>query len=212
MIYEFPEPATPIRQGDIFRNLPRVDLSLAELSIINQRNEPEVVTWEAIREEPGPISAIAALRSVWAIVITQDCDTIRAPDISLCEIKPLFDVVTVQAPTTSKRWSDLLRRQAVANLKWFYLPPDPGIGFAERMAVDFLVTLRVSRSELEHSRHLRRGRLNATADEHFRERLAEFFRRYPYNEWYPFTKEEFEAYRAGYPDEAALIQPYPYQL
>jgi len=97
------------------------------------------------------------------------------------------------------------------NLKWFYLPPDPTIGFMDRMAVDFLSTLRVSRGDLENARHLRRGRLNTVADEHFRERLAEFFRRYPYNEWYAFNKQEFEAYRTGHPQEQELIVPYDYQ-
>jgi len=79
------------------------------------------------------------------------------------------------------------------------------------MAVDFLSTLRIPREDLENLRHLRRGRLNSTADEHFRERVAEFFRRYAYNEWYPFSKDEFEAYKQGHPEEASIILPYPYQ-
>ena len=211
MIYEVPEPAAPIRQGDIFEGVPRIDLSIAQLSILNEKNEPEIVAWEAIRRQAGPITAVTALRSVRAIVITQDCDTVRAPDISLCEIRPFFDVNKVSPPGNAKRWGDLLSRQAIANLKWFYLPPDPNVGFGERMAVDFLATLRVSRVELEAARHMRRGRLNATADEHFRERLSEFFRRYPYNEWYPFTKDEFAAYREARREEAELIKPYPYQ-
>jgi hypothetical protein len=98
------------------------------------------------------------------------------------------------------------------NLKWFYLPPDQTMGFTDRRAVDFLATLRVARQDLESARHLRRGRLNDVADEHFRERLAEFFRRYPYNEWYPFTKEEFDAYRRSMgPEETESIRPYDHQ-
>jgi len=75
------------------------------------------------------------------------------------------------------------------------------------MAVDFTVTLRVPRAELEELRSLRRGRLNPVADEHFRERIAEFFRRYPYDEWYPLNQEELEAYRREYPD----TPPFPWQ-
>ena len=40
----------------------------------------------------------------------------------------------------------------------------------------------------------------AEADEHFRERLAEFFRRYPYDEWYPLEKAEFAEYKKSYPE------------
>lgn len=212
MIYEFPEEMAPIRQGDIFKGIPRVDISLREMSIVNERNEPEAVAWEAIRSDRETITALVGLKSVWAIVITQDCDTIRSPDITLCEVKPFFEVVRVGPPTTAKAWVNLLRRQAMTNLKWFYLPPDERIGFPERMAADYLTTIRVPREDLEDRRYLRTGRLNSHADEHFRERLAEFFRRYPYNEWYPFNKDEFEAYRADNPQEAPGILPYDHQV
>ncbi len=211
MIYELPLETAPIRQGDIFETMPRVDLSLTEISIVSATNEPEAVTWDVVRGSAEPVAAVVGVRPVWAIVITQDCDTIRAPDITLCEIKPFRDVLRVRLPTTPRGWTELLRKQAVQNLKWFYLPQDPTVGFTDRMAVDFLATLRVARVDLEAARYLRRGRLNDVADEHFRERLAEFFRRYPYNEWYSFTKDEFDAYRAGNPQEAHLIHPYDYQ-
>ena len=53
------------------------------------------------------------------------------------------------------------------------------------------------------------ARLNDLADEHFRERLAEYFRRYPYDEWYPLDKAELEEYRRSKPEP---IQPYPWQV
>jgi hypothetical protein len=212
MIYDFPVATAAIRQGDIFETIPRIDLSFGDLSIVNESNESEAVTWDAVRQSSKALTAVVGLRAVWAIVITQDCDTIRAPDDTLCEIKPFTSVVRGNVPSTEKKWTDYLRTQSVHNLKWFYLPADPAVGFADRMAVDFLATLRVTRPDLEASRHLRRGRLKGYADEHFRERLAEFFRRYPYNEWYPFTKGEFEAYRAAAePKEAERILPYDHQ-
>ncbi len=70
-----------------------------------------------------------------------------------------------------------------------------------------MVTLRVPRAELEEVRYLRKGRLNNVADEHFRERIGEFFRRYPYDEWYPLDQDEMEAYIKEYPD----IRPFPWQ-
>lgn len=212
MIYQFPAATEAIRQGDIFETVPRLDLSFADLSIVNENNETEAVTWDDVRGVAAPITAVVGLRAVWAIVITQDCDTVRAPDVTLCEIKPLPSVIRVALPATPEKWVNFLKRQATQNLKWFYLPEDPTIGFTGRMGVDFLATLRVARQDLEDARHLRRGRLNAVADEHFRERLAEFFRRYPYNEWYPFTKAEFDAYRrSAEPEEAASILPYDHQ-
>ena len=72
------------------------------------------------------------------------------------------------------------------------------------MAVDFLVTLRVPREDLEKLRSLRRGRLNAVADEHFRERIGEFFRRYPYDEWYALDEQEMSEYKKEYLDTEAF--------
>lgn len=211
MIYNFPDPAEPIRQGDIFSGIPKASLSLTRISILTPENEPQAAEWDDLRRNADPITAIVGITPVSAIVITQDCDTVRASDISLCEIKTFRDVLKVSSPTTPKAWADHLRRQATINLKWFYLPPDGPIGFSDRMAVDFQSVLRVPRNELDGARHLRLGRLNQVADEHFRERLAEYFRRYPYDEWYPFNKAEFDAYRAGYPDETDIILPYGHQ-
>ncbi len=56
-------------------------------------------------------------------------------------------------------------------------------------------------------RTLRNGRLNRIADKHFRERIGEFFRRYPYDEWYPFNQDELNCYMNEYPD----IKPFPWQ-
>lgn len=98
MIYEFPDVTAPIRQGDIFEAIPRIDISFSEFSIVNENNEPEAVTWEDIRGVTKPLTAVVELRAVWAIVITQDCDTIRVPDISLCEIRPLSDVLRMNLP------------------------------------------------------------------------------------------------------------------
>ncbi len=95
MIYEFPEVSKPIRQGDIFTGLPRIDMSLKNVIIATQTDE--------------------------------------------------------------------------------------------RIA------------ELENLKDLRRGRLNKVADEHFRERIGEFYRRYPYDEWYPLDEQEMALYTKEYP-------------
>ena len=77
------------------------------------------------------------------------------------------------------------------------------------MAADFQSVLHISRAYLEQNvAALRLARLNQIADEHFRERLAEYFRRYPYDEWYPLDKAESEEYCRSKPEP---IRPYPWQ-
>lgn len=44
MIYEFPDETEPIRQGDIFVNLPRIDFSLSEIILVNE-NSQRLVQW-----------------------------------------------------------------------------------------------------------------------------------------------------------------------
>lgn len=207
MIYEFPAQDSPIRQGDIFIGLPRVEVSLDRIPLVDEEGVHDA-PWVELASAGNQVKAILPIRPVSAIVISQDCDTIRSQDISLCEIRD-FPVVERKAEQakSAKGWASILTQQARVNLKWFYLPPDRSLGFEDKMAADFTVTLRVPRVELEAFRRFRKGRLNPTADEHFRERLGEFFRRCPYDEWYPLDKAELTEYRKKHPD----AQPFPWQ-
>ncbi|MGI6139111.1 MAG: hypothetical protein ACOYI9_08755 [Candidatus Hydrogenedentales bacterium] len=207
MIYDFPDTSAHIRQGDIFIDLPRVEMSLKTVTIFNDVDQ-RVTNWMEIAEKGDEVSIIVPVRPVAAIVATQDCDAVRSPDITLLEIRNFRDVERKSQNTTSaKSWKNLITQHARLNQKWFYLPPDDRIGFGDKMAVDFMVTLRVRRRELEELRCLRKGRLNKVADEHFRERIGEFFRRYPYDEWYPLDQEEWKAYKNEYSD----AKPFPWQ-
>jgi len=208
MIYEFPDQTDPIRQGDIFIGLPRIEISLSSIVIVGENSE-RVAKWEELASQTDPINIIVPVRSVAAIVATQDCDAARSRDITLCEIREFRDVERKSKDTTSpKKWKNILTQHARINQKWFYLPPSEQLGFSDKMAVDFLVTIRVPREDLENLRSLRRGRLNKVADEHFRERIGEFFRRYPYDEWYALDEQEMEAYTKEYPE----VQPFPWQI
>jgi len=207
MIYEFPDAGAPIRQGDIFVGLPRIDMSLRRVLLVDESGESET-RWAEIAEKGTPVNIIVPVRPVAAIVATQDCDAVRGRDITLCEIRDFRDVERKSRDTSSpKKWKDIITQQARINQKWFYLPPDDKVGFTGKMAVDFMVTLRVARAELEELRGLRRGRLNVIADEHFRERIGEFFRRYAYDEWYPLDPDELKAYMGEYPETS----PFPWQ-
>lgn len=207
MIYEFPDISASIRQGDIFVGLPRIDISLNKVLVVGEAGE-SLAKWAEIAQKGEPVNIIVPVRPVAAIVATQDCDVIRSRDITLCEIRDFRDVERKSKDTSSaKSWKNLITQHARINQKWFYLPPDTKVGFSEKMAVDFMMTLRVPRAELDKLRDLRKGRLNAIADEHFRERIGEFFRRYPYDEWYPLDQEELNAYMNEYPE----TRPFPWQ-
>jgi hypothetical protein len=199
VIYDLTKLQDDIRQGDIFIGLPRIDISLERILLIGEDSDEETSWRELLSRQNQPVTLAVAARPVTAIVITQDCDTLRASQITLCEIRPLDEVVKDLGSTTAKFVKNV-PRQSRQNLKWFYLPPDLAARIPERMAVDFQVTLSVARADLETLRPLRYARLNDEADEHFRERLSEFFRRYPVDEWYPFSKAEFEEYRIGHPE------------
>jgi len=209
MIYEFPPRDEPIRQGDIFEHIPHVDISLSKLPVIMGEHSQILTTWEKVATNDDPVLAIVSAKPVNGIVITQDCDAFRAEDITLCEIRPFRTVERRSADLKSspEKWMKMLTQQARINQKWFYLPPDADVGFTDKMGVDFLVTLRVLRLDLEALRHRRRGRLNDVALAHFRERVAEFYRRYPYNEWYPLNKDELKAYLKDHPGS----EPYRWQ-
>lgn len=208
MIYEYPPPDAPIRQGDVFVGLPRVEVSLGRIPVLEDDGSMVERDWRDIAAQEEEVTAVFPLCPVTAIVATQDCDATHGQDITLCEIRPFRQVERKAAQTTApKKWKDILTQHARINQKWFYLPPDERIGFADKMAVDLMVTLRVPRVELEALRDLRRGRLNPLADEHFRERISEFFRRYPYDEWYALNADELKTYIDEYPG----TQPFSWQ-
>jgi len=208
VIYERVEPGARIRQGDIFLCLPRIDFSLAKLPIVSDTATEEASWDELIDEGRNEVTAIVGMKAVTGIVITQDCDAVRAPQITLCEIRPFGSVEpnAKQAAKPSSRVS-VITEQSKKNLKWFYLPPDPAFSIAERMAADFRITISVMREDLETLRPRRVGRLNSVADEHFRERLSEFYRRYPVDEWYALDEEELQKYAESHPGS----EPFPWQ-
>jgi hypothetical protein len=206
MIYLRPIPPTePILQGDIFRYVPRAELSLSKIAVVSDKLTQ--TTWQQIISEgpPQEVTVVVAVEPVYAIVITQNCDAARGKYLCLAQVDPFLESVGQHTPPkTAKSWKNLLTRHAKTNLRYFYLPEDPEMGFTQRMAADFRVVIRVPREDLEGMRQHRLARLNEVASEHFRESLGHFFRRYAYNEWYPLDKEEAEAYQADCPEPIEL--------
>lgn len=214
MIYQPTGADDPIKQGDIFYPVPNIILDLDNIPSINDDSSVEVKKWEDIQKFPH--SAALAVNQAWAIVASQDCDTSRAPMISFFIIKPF--TTTSGNPTEfdskpTKWWMERLTKKSKDDSgKWFYLPPDETIGFDERMVAVFQNIIQIPRESLESRKSvLRKGRLNQVADEHFRESIAQFFRRYPYNEWYPLNKDEFSEYLTAKKDTGD-IPPYDWQV
>lgn len=68
MIYEYPSVEAPIRQGDIFTGLPRVDVPLKKLTVVGEIEDVET-DWEIIVQSGEPVTAILPVRPVTAIVV-----------------------------------------------------------------------------------------------------------------------------------------------
>ena len=85
-----------------------------------------------------------------AIVGTQECDALRAPNITLFEVRPFRDVEGKSKDTKKpSSWVPIITQHARINQKWFYLPADERLGFGEKMGADFLTPIRVHRLTLE---------------------------------------------------------------
>ena len=109
MIYDQVENASPIKQGDIFIGVPRVDFSAADLTIIEE-DECRQTTWKDTLEGGSAavgVAAVIPVKAVMAIVISQNCDTARGEFISLCQIDK-FSAVVNTTPSTPKKWASLI--------------------------------------------------------------------------------------------------------
>jgi hypothetical protein len=217
LIYKFPEESEPIRQGDIFYPLPKTVLNLEGLLVMSQTGERQKECWASIYEEKPDATILTKLRPVWGIVATQDCDAAREdskkePMVSFFEIGPFESICLDQMPTKNveEKFPVWIGPVCHRNLKWFYLPPDSKIGFLNRMAIDFHHVFQLRLSDLSKNIGvLRKGRLNKMAYEHYRECIAQYFRRYPYDEWYPLNKDEFIIYNKN---RGGNIPPFDWQM
>ena len=70
MIYEYPDASAAIRQGDIFIGLPRADLGLRELPVV-ENGEVVVRTWRDVVVRGQAVQAVVGVRPVAAIVATR---------------------------------------------------------------------------------------------------------------------------------------------
>lgn len=187
MIYRSVSAHKEIRQGDIFHNLPFVRFDLEDLNVISKEESVEQKSWREITEERTPI--IAELEKNFAIVITQDCDCLRNTYISLDIIRPLERNIT-----SAKVWMKTIIKINQKEPSKMYLPPDSNFNIPQRMIIDFSTTFHLLRENINSNKDLRICRLNNEALEHFQEKLANYFRRYASDEYYPLNLEEMDEY------------------
>jgi hypothetical protein len=207
VIYEFPDKNQPIKQGDIFYPLPLISLDLNKMAILSKKGVYEEANWQIIKDREK-IVVNTPLKQIWGIVATQDCDASRAPIISLFGVGIFKEVTGLDLPTTPKKWVNMITQKSRLNARWFYLPSDEKVGFDERMAINFHLVFHIFRENLEqYVEELRKGRLNKVAFQHYRESIAQYFRRYPYDEWYPLNNDEF----AEYNKENGPVEPFEWQ-
>lgn len=197
MIYDFPATSEQIRQGDIFVDVPRVEFDLSgDLSVLEENMAISSVSWEELVREKKDVAAVLGITLVPAVVATQSCDTQRSEYITLCEIIELTDLGPFKQYSemrTKSRVSALVKNERKMH-NYFYLPPDNIIGFEVPKAILFPHTMRLARNVLEAIKENRKGRLNETAFEHFREKFSNYYRRYAFNEWYMLNKDELKEY------------------
>lgn len=145
MIYEYPDVAALIRQGDIFVGLPRVEVSLGRIPVMEEDGSQTHRDWREIAALHEEVTAILPVRPSlrwWRhrIAMRRTPETSRyvrsARSGKSSESQPK------RLPPRSGRTSS---PSTHINQKWFYLPPDERIGFTDKIAVNFMVTLRVPR-------------------------------------------------------------------
>lgn len=194
MCYDLLEPSCPIRQGDIFYPLPYTEVSLKRMQNLRKIDETtlksNVLDWDNLQGEETIVVA-AHLKKAWGIVASQNCDASRIPYISLFQIEP-YQTINSTPPADSdiKKWIKIITRESRLNASWLYLPRDDRLEITNRMIINFHKVFQIPRLDLEANTKLRKGRLNQVAYEHYRESIAQYYRRYPYDDWYPMNKEE----------------------
>ncbi len=192
MVYDVVAADAPLRQGDILYPIPMIaPPALDSIELLTKDGE-KLVDWSATFAGQDDHIITAKITPVCGIVATQDCDACRSPEISCFYVGDFYNVSRLTPATSIDKQTSLIMSQTQIANKWFYLPPDEEFGFAGPMAANFLRIFQLDMESLiPKLPELRRGRLNDIAYEHYRECIAQHFRRYPFNPWYPLTKEQF---------------------
>jgi hypothetical protein len=210
MIYLRPATSEPLAQGDILYPLPSPAFDLENSPIIRQDGADEVRPWIDVTDPT--VDAEVSVRRTWGILGSQDCNIEHAELVTFFEVGPVADVARMAVPSEGddRGWAGFIGKELRKIPRMFYLPKWTELGIESRMAVDLERTLQVPTSSLRALYPgLRKARLNPIALEHFRHAISNYFTRYAYDEWYPMTQAEVEAYQARYGE---TVSRYEWQL
>jgi len=188
MIYQSVPLEDDIRQGDIFINLPFIYANLEELNVYNTETTFRQISIDQIEEKEGSILTLFE-KMDFSIVLSQDCDCLRSPFISLIVITEWERNIR-----SHKSWMNEIIKLNDDSPYRMYLPPEEDFNIIKRMFIDFSLIFYARRENLENLRTLRICRLNIEAMEHYREKLAYYFHRYAYTEYYPPNRKEMDEY------------------
>ncbi len=187
MVYDSVSLEDNLRQGDIFWNLPYVYFNLDELFVFYNESLFEETSWIDLKKEE--VQILASAERTYAIILSQDCDCIREEFISLFIVSD-WD----KAYTSSKKWMLEIINLNRSSPSKMYLPHDKNFNIEKKMHIDFCQIFQIKRENLENLKNLRICRLNEEAMEHFREKVAYYFHRYAFDEYYPLDKNEMDKY------------------
>lgn len=222
--YKTPAVEDDLNQGDIFISVPFVQL---ESKIITQMAESdnrlkEMDISSHVPDENQKTDLIVA-SIIWkpGIIISQNCDAAREEYLSFCEIRKLEDIDKDYAQIIHKgmvRTTEYLSKKEYQHqFKYFYLLQDPEIFDGNKMAVDFRRIYQVKKEIIDELKNKRITKLTDKSLDHFRSKLANYFKRFAYDGWYVLNKSEYDLFyneaKKKMPDhELSLIKPCPWQV
>lgn len=202
-----------LEQGDIFEDLPF--LNITEPVINEVIPEGSGIKYKEIKLKDyvsgkKKKNIVIPAKIGPGILISQNCDSSRDEFVSFCAIRPYAQLEKNFSPNNENKQVKFLTKDYAHKAKYFYLPANLKNGFEDRMAVDFSSIHQIKTSLLQELIIKRKCRLSGLALDHFRVKLAHYFRRFAYNPWYVLNAKEFQTYIDSITDsdEKALIEPY----
>jgi hypothetical protein len=187
MIYDAVSEVDPIRQGDIFLDIPFFRFNLEKIPVFVTSGNLAPLQWSDITNDE--VEILASLEKADGIVLSQDCDCLRSHSISFMRI-----IKWDKSCESEKNWMNSIVELNTKKIDNFYLPINEELGLNERKIIEFATIFQLDRETLKSLKNFRRCRLNQEALEHFRWKIAHYFRRYSYDEYYPLTASEMDAY------------------
>ena len=237
-IYEKVKDGEGIRQGDVFRGIPKLNFTPEQdfNGTILDVGGSVRKEWSRLVDSNEPTKTPIIMEPTIGIVLTQDCDVTRNVRITLLEItenklhSSYIDEKLEEAKNKGKRGKtekNVVKsyfnrlKEAFDGPKMMYLPKDiPPEGgsrvFKKNMQIMFESVLYIGSEQLKTmTSKFRLFRLNETALDHFRQKINAYFLRYAVNMHYVMDNREYNFYKYMYHTEEKErneIHPYqPYQ-